>query len=122
VAAADVEAEALKAVGIVVVEGIGEVGEAPMEWPWPWWHPTTAYRPNWQFPEEFALFIGRLVLATAYSTARSSTKQNPRRWRLLGIHHRDRRSIARIFLSGGISHEQWLSRGLATYTSSERST
>jgi hypothetical protein len=82
VAAADVEAEALKAVGIVVVEGIGEVGEAPMAVAVAVVAPHHHLSTEQAFPEEFALFIGRLVLATAYSTARSSTKQNPRRWRL----------------------------------------
>ncbi len=67
VAAADVEAEALKAVGIVVVE---EVGEAPMAVAVVAPHLSTEL----EFPEEYALFIGRLVLATTRSTARSSMK------------------------------------------------
>jgi len=67
VAAADVEAEALKAVGIVVVE---EVGEALMAVAVVAPHLSTEL----ELPEESAFFIGRLVLVIARSTARSSTK------------------------------------------------
>ena len=66
-AAADVEAEALEAVGIVVVEE--EVAVAQMA--------VAVVAPHLsielQFPEEYALSIGRLVLAIAHSTACSST-------------------------------------------------
>ena len=66
-ATADVEVEALKAVGIVVVE---EVGEAPMVVAVVGPHLSTEL----EFPEESVPFIGLKVLATAHSTARSSTK------------------------------------------------
>jgi hypothetical protein len=59
--------EALKAVGIVVVE---EVGEAPMA--------VVVVAPylstELEFPEEFARIIGPQVFATGHLTAHSSTK------------------------------------------------
>ena len=68
----EAEAEALKAVGIVVVEGVEAPTAVAVAVAAP--HLSTEL----EFPEGFALFIGRLVLATARSTARSSMKQNPR--------------------------------------------
>jgi hypothetical protein len=59
--------EALRAVGVVVVE---EVGEAPMVVAVVAPHLSTEL----EFPEEFARIIGLQVLATAHSTAHSSTK------------------------------------------------
>ena len=67
----DVEAVALKAVGIVVVE---EIGEAPMAVAVVAPHRSTEL----EFPEESALFIGPTVPATVHSTAGSSMKSNPR--------------------------------------------
>ena len=61
------DAEALKAVGIVVVE---EVGEALMGVVVAALHLSTEL----EFPGESARFIGRLVLATIRSTADSGTK------------------------------------------------
>ena len=61
------EVEVLKVVGIVVVE---EVEASPMVVAVVAPHPSTEL----EFPEESAHFIGRMVLAIAHSTARSSTK------------------------------------------------
>ena len=66
-----VEEEALKAVGIVVVE---EVGAAQIAVAVVAPHQSTEL----EFPEESAPFIGRTVLATVPSNARSSTKLSPR--------------------------------------------
>ena len=72
------EGEALKAVGIVVVEEVEEVGELPMAVAVVPPRPSTEL----EFPEEFATFFGLVVAVTASSTARSSTSKNPRRRRL----------------------------------------
>jgi hypothetical protein len=66
-AAADVETGALKAVGIVVVEVVGEV---PMAVAVVAPHLSTEL----EFPEEYAHFFGQRVFAIAHSIARTSTK------------------------------------------------
>ncbi|KAH9066139.1 hypothetical protein EDB87DRAFT_1678878 [Lactarius vividus] len=70
VAVADEEAEALKAVGIVAVE---EVGEAPMAVAVAAHHLSTGL----EFPKESALFIGRLALETSSVYATETEDQLP---------------------------------------------
>jgi hypothetical protein len=70
-AEAEVVAEALKGVGIVVLE---EVEEAPLATAAAVVAPQPRLSTEQEFLEESATFIGLLVPAIAHSTARSSTK------------------------------------------------
>lgn len=76
------EGEALKAVGIVVVEGSVEVKGLPMAMVMAVAVVAPHLSIEVEFPEVFATFFGLMVPVTASSTARSSTSKNPRRRRL----------------------------------------